>query len=281
VAFLTRPDGPDDGLYAYDLASIFALDVVERSEDRSVFSGRVRAPIAAWPVLYGGQIAAQCLVAAGLTVTDDRAPHSLHGYFLRAGKTDRRVEFVVDHDRDGRGYSARHVSALQDGRVIFSMLTSFSTNFDRTAFVDESPYRPERIRPREECVTSLADPLVDALEITTTRMVGERRLGSDMLWMRVPDPIEDTPLMRAAALTYVSDLGSGFSQNEDMSYGIGDASLDHAMWFHRFVDPHEWLILDMWPISAVDGRGVYHGAIRDESGQLAATIVQENLLRPL
>src|SRR5947209_4331908 len=33
--------------------------------------------------LYGGQVAAQALVAAAATTADDLVPHSLHCYFLR------------------------------------------------------------------------------------------------------------------------------------------------------------------------------------------------------
>src|SRR5918996_948833 len=35
--------------------------------------------------VFGGQVAAQALVAAGRTVGDDRGVHSLHAYFLRPG----------------------------------------------------------------------------------------------------------------------------------------------------------------------------------------------------
>ena len=75
-------------------------------------------------------MAAQCLIAAAATVEEGRLPHSLHGYFLRAGRSDLPVILEVDRDRDGRSFSARHVVAVQDGEVIFSMLTSFQTETD-------------------------------------------------------------------------------------------------------------------------------------------------------
>src|ERR1700761_2513907 len=75
--------------------------------------------------LYGGQVAAQALRAAGLSVEADRSPHSLHGYFLRAGDASRPTIFQVYRDRDGRSYSARRVVALQGGEVIFNMSASF------------------------------------------------------------------------------------------------------------------------------------------------------------
>nr|MDT0667147.1 thioesterase family protein [Micromonospora sp. DSM 115978] len=75
--------------------------------------------------LYGGQVAAQALMAAGRTVGDDRTPHSLHGYYLRRGDASRPTIFRVERDRDGRSYSARRVVAVQGGKVIFNMSASF------------------------------------------------------------------------------------------------------------------------------------------------------------
>ncbi len=44
--------------------------------------------------LYGGQVAAQALRAAGLTVPEGRHPHSMHCYYLRA----RRSRAPDDHE---------------------------------------------------------------------------------------------------------------------------------------------------------------------------------------
>ena len=41
--------------------------------------------------VFGGQVLAQGLIAAGRTVPSDRLPHSLHGYFLRAGAVDQPI----------------------------------------------------------------------------------------------------------------------------------------------------------------------------------------------
>ena len=78
-----------------------------------------------WP-LYGGQVAAQALYAAGYTVPDGRLPHSLHGYFLRSGSAGAPTVFQVYRDRDGRSFSARRVVAIQNGEVIFNMSASFA-----------------------------------------------------------------------------------------------------------------------------------------------------------
>ena len=42
---------------------------------------------------------AQALAAAGRTVAPDRAVHSLHAYFLRAGDVDHPIVYEVDRTR--------------------------------------------------------------------------------------------------------------------------------------------------------------------------------------
>ncbi|MGD9704586.1 MAG: acyl-CoA thioesterase [Acidimicrobiia bacterium] len=270
--------GADDDLHAADLASLLDLEVLERGDGVTVFLGRVRALGADWPVLYGGQVAAQSLIAAGSTVPEGRRPHSLHGYFLRPGRIDRKVQFRVDHDRDGRSYSARHVSAMQDGRVIFSMLASF-VEHETPSVLDDVPVRASAARGPDECPAHPVDPHIDARAITSRDEFDGRHLEPDALWVRVPTAMPADPLTQAAVLTYLSDLGSGFGQVEDPEVGIGGPSLDHALWFHEPIATDEWLLLDMWPVAAVKGRGVYHGTLRDRSGRLGVMIAQENLLR--
>ena len=64
--------------------------------------------------LFGGQVAAQALRAATITVGPDRIPHSFHGYFLRPGRSDLPTILHVARDRDGRSVSARRVTAICD-----------------------------------------------------------------------------------------------------------------------------------------------------------------------
>ena len=83
--------------------------------------------------LYGGQVAAQALRAAGMTVPEGRFAHSLHGYYLRSGEADHPTIMRVTRDRDGRSFSARHVVALQHGEAIFTDGRRRSTSTRRAA----------------------------------------------------------------------------------------------------------------------------------------------------
>ena len=78
--------------------------------------------------LFGGQVAAQALVAAERTTAQAARAHSLHAYFLRPGETGQPVVFQVDPLQDGRTFSRRRVTAIQGGRPILCLETSFTTD---------------------------------------------------------------------------------------------------------------------------------------------------------
>ncbi|OMJ29149.1 Acyl-coenzyme A thioesterase 8 [Smittium culicis] len=75
--------------------------------------------------VFGGQVVAQALAAAILTVSPEFIVHSLHSYFLLAGKQNEPIYYHVERIRDGRSFSSRTVLAKQKGRIIFSMSCSF------------------------------------------------------------------------------------------------------------------------------------------------------------
>ena len=75
--------------------------------------------------VFGGQVLAQALMAAGRT-TDGRLANSMHGYFLRAGDTTAPIVYQADRVRDGKSFSTRMVKAIQHGETIFIMSASFA-----------------------------------------------------------------------------------------------------------------------------------------------------------
>jgi len=255
-----------------DLAALLDLEVL----DRDLFRGANERTARARFSLYGGQVAAQALRAAGATVAPERAPHSLHGYFLRPGQTDRDVIYHVDRDRDGGSFSARHVRAVQDGEVIFSMLASFQEPED-AGTLDTVPTRggtaPDSLPARPSPL------LADVREITPTRIADGQLRHSDRLWVRSASRLPDDPLAHACAVAYVSDLGSGFGQVTKPDLPTGGPSIDHSLWFHEPIRADEWMLLELWPMKARNARGVYSGSLRSEDGRLGVVITQEMLLR--
>src|SRR5487761_2441781 len=74
--------------------------------------------------VFGGQVAAQALVAATRTVEQGRV-HSMHAYFLRPGDPLAPILYEVDRIRDGKSFVTRRVVAIQHGRAIFNLACSF------------------------------------------------------------------------------------------------------------------------------------------------------------
>ena len=257
---------------ARGLAALLDLEVL----DRDLFRGENEVGAGSRMSLYGGQVAAQALRAAGATVPPERLPHSLHGYFLRPGLVDRPVILHVDRDRDGGSFSARHVRAVQDGEVIFSMVASFhareeSATFD--AVVTRGGADPATLAARPSPF------LVEVREVTPTRIGDGQVRHSDSLWVRASSPLPDDPLVHACAVTYVSDLGSGFGQVDVQGRPAGGPSIDHSLWFHDPIRADEWMLLELWPLKASGSRGVYSGSLRSRDGHLGVLIAQEMLLR--
>jgi acyl-CoA thioesterase II len=223
--------------------------------------------------LYGGQVAAQALYAAGRTVPEGRLPHSLHGYFLRQGSTQRPTLLQVERDRDGQSFSARRVVAIQNGEVIFNMAASFAA--PRAGADLEAESVPEI--PAPDATPRLTHPYHESFEFRTEQ--DGYRMPS-RFWIRCTAELPDDPLLHAAILAYTSDISNGLISLEGDSSRAGP-SLDHAVWFHRPARADEWTWQDLIPHTAAAGRGLYTGTVHSVAGSRIATIAQEALFREL
>lgn len=229
--------------------------------------------------LFGGLIAAQSLAAAAATVEPEKHPQSLHLYFVRGGRPGVDVELVVERTRDGRSFDTRRVTAVQEGKVILEMLTSFHVSEPGVDLHPPAPPMP----PVEEC-TSLGDVggLSDRFEMRVPP--ANAALFGPPHWVRMLTPVEDDPVVRACALAFMSDMGlmaAARPPGTPLRFGPGfqAASLDHSVWFHRPFVPDAWHCYQANPINNVGARGLAVGGFYDESGRLIASMAQEALWR--
>ena len=248
--------------------------------------------------VFGGQVLAQALVAGMRTMVDNRAPHSLHSYFLRPGDIAKEIEFSVEILRDGRSFSARRVHALQDGKPIFSMIASFQ---DEDAGLNHQSEMPKGVTPPEELPT--AAQLLGALDHPVTNYWSKARpfdlrhasepvylqpakehLAEQLIWFKALSELPDDPQLQAAALAYASDYSilESILRRHGISWahpGLASASLDHAMWFHRPARVDDWLLYVQDSPSAQNGRGLSQGKIFNREGSLIASVAQEGMIR--
>lgn len=252
--------------------------------------------------VFGGQVLAQCIIAAGRTVTpaDGQPPrfiHSLHGYFLRPGDSKLPVHFAVERLRDGGSFSARRVHAIQKGAPIMSVIMSFQEEADGIDHQVAMPTvtAPEDLPTTADVVGDIDHPI--AQHWAHGRIVDVRHVESALylepaaereprqhLWMRAMSGLPNDPLTGAAVLAYVSDytlLEAAMRANGVawVTPGYRAASLDHAMWFHRPVRLDDWILYAQESPSAQGGRGLGLGRMFSRDGTLIATVAQEGMMR--
>lgn len=266
-------------------AVLAALDLSERGPDR--FRGD--SIVMGMPRVFGGQVLAQALVAAGRTVAPAMPAHSLHAYFLRAGDPHRPIDFDVTHVRDGRRLSVRSVVARQGERVLATMTASFAAAGEGvTHQVPPPPLAdPETLPTLAEHAANWGG-LSEAwggLESIDCRIDAA---AEDLVWLRLAGAeAGDDALLKQAMLVYLSDVTTlaaalvqhgiplGVETLDDRSWD--GVSLDHAVWFHRPARADDWLLFAQSSPSASDGRAFTRAEVFDRAGGLVASVAQEGL----
>jgi len=265
--------------------------IAPRRTDELVFTGDSLLP---QQRIFGGQVVAQCLMAANHTVSEALEAHSLHAYFLRAGNPEIPIEFEVDPIRDGRSFCTRRVVARQRGEAIFNTSISYHVHEEG---VEHSFVMPQVSAPRSEAddlsgflglTTKAGDPnLIDLYHIErqrVTRYSAEQQPPIGRSWFRAIGPLPDDRSVHQAALVMISDyslLSTVFyPQPYDNPFkSFLAASLDHAIWFHRAGKMDDWVLYDCDTPRAGGGRGFSRGFLWAQDGTLLASTAQESLMR--
>lgn len=255
------------------------------------------------PRVFGGQVAAQALLALGRTVLPDRPVHSLHVHFAGLVRPAEPLLFRVTRVKQGRSFDLRQVSALQRDRVVLTATGSFQEpepgpvhhpvhHPPATAMPDPAslPRWEQQFADRRDRLTMLwgrSRPLdlrfVDPPHLDPS--LPERpRDRMRVLW-RSDGPLPDDALLHACLAVYASDTtlletallphGTVFADGR-----FHAASLNHAMWFHAPVRADDWLLHEQSAEATGGGRGFATSRTYDLSGRLVVSAAQEGLLRP-
>ena len=270
------------------------------SIDVDLFRGR--QPDTERQRVFGGQVAAQALVAAARTV-ERGVRRALAALLLPAPRRHRRVPIVYDVEniRDGRSFATRRVSRRQHGRPIYYRRST--SRCPRTGLEHQDPM-PDVMPPEEGCRPGRAargSAAADA-EHWEQEWAAARRPLRRQLRGRRPgrrprppgagaavdpgrrQPLPDDPLVHLAAFTYASDmtlLGAAL-----VPHGIDIALAAAAAGLAR---PHDLVppavprrrVVALRPVLAV-GRGRPRPGLArvfTQDGELVATVAQEGLIR--
>ncbi|WP_326825520.1 acyl-CoA thioesterase II [Streptosporangium sp. NBC_01639] len=280
-----------------ELLNLLDLEQIELD----IFRGR--SPEERIQRVFGGQVAAQALVAAGRTVPPERHVHSLHAYFIRPGDPAIPIVYHVERVRDGRSFTTRRISAIQHGKVIFSMSASF--HIVEEGVEHQAAVIPEVVQP--ESLPMLQDRILEVVGedspwrewLSRPRPVDARyvtpltweahldpalRGSKTNVWFRYDTELPDDPLLHVVLAAYASDftLVDTVLLTHGLAWGasnVSGASLDHAMWFHRPFRVDDWMLYAQESPWSGAARGLARGEMFTRSGELAVSVVQEAMIR--
>ncbi len=250
--------------------------------------------------VFGGQVLAQAITAAYRTVKQEHQLHSLHSYFLRPGNSTKPILFEVDPIRNGKSFSTRRVTAIQNGKAIFTLSSSWQKA--ETGLIHSQPLPdllpPDALRGDLETFKALSQEqnefarfafrfeAIDSRSVERTSIAqGESHPPYKNTWLRARDRLDDEPWIHLGLLAYMSDLDFMSTSmlphgREKLRDGIQGASLDHSIWFHRPFRADDWLLFSKESPHAGGARGFVRGKFFTRDGHLVATAAQECLIRP-
>ncbi|WP_372735338.1 acyl-CoA thioesterase [Nocardioides sp.] len=275
-----------------DLVGLLDLEYL----DVDLFRGS--QPDSPRPRVYGGQVAAQALVAAVRSVDPEFRPHSFHSYFLLPGDYSLPIVYEVERIRDGRSFLTRRVMARQHGRPIYYQTVNFQR--EEEGF-DHQDLMPEVAGPEagfnlvelmRRGGSDEADALGKEWSALEVSWLGNSKNGlpadaehpaQARMWIRVKPGLSDDPIEHLAAFAYASDislLGASLAAHDANPAKTQMASLDHTIWFHQPFRADEWWLYDQWSPRAHGARGLSLGRVFTQDGTLVATLAQEGLIRP-
>ncbi|MGH8042785.1 MAG: acyl-CoA thioesterase, partial [Rudaea sp.] len=184
--------------------------------------------------VFGGQVLGQALAAAQRTVDPERAVHSLHAYFLRAGDIEAPIVYDVDRARDGKSFSVRRIVAIQHGQPILHCAASFQiaeTGVEHQLSMPDVP-PPEDLQPADAVAPDELAKLPVKLQRWLARkgpfefrhvyprneLKPAKRPPYQQVWFRLAGRAPDDPALHRALLAYASDF-----------HLIGTATLPHGI----------------------------------------------------
>lgn len=276
--------------------SLFNLDKVDR--DIYSWSGKN----VGFKRIFGGQVMAQTLIAAYKTIDVKHFAHSFHSYFLRPGQMDKPITFTVDRIRDGKSFSTRTVKAIQDGEAIFNSSISFQKEekgLEHQIKMPDVP-KPEDLKSEIENRRALLEKLnmdegdmpmflkqreIEMRPVEVQDYFNPKKLPPyKNTWIKAEGKLPKDLISQQAFLLYISDMGLLAAANNSvgvnfLTKNFQNASLDHAMWFHRKIDLNDWFLYSIDSPITRNARGFSRGSIFSKTGDLVASCTQEGLIR--
>ena len=239
--------------------------------------------------ILGGHISAQALMAASQTAPG-RAPHSVSTYFLRPGDSRLPVEFDVADLQEGRTFSARRVTARQDGQILLETMSSFKAPGTGPAPIRYQPSMPAV--PQPESLPWVPPHYAESEEVSARdsaslrwferRVVDAEKLppARSRIWWRPDGDVLEDPVLAATLVAYLSAVTLTEPTHAPRGSVDGSAMRDHSVWFHAPAVLSDWLLYEQSSPSSSDSLALASGTMFNRDGDLLCTAKQEMYFPP-
>jgi acyl-CoA thioesterase II len=237
------------------------------------------------PVVFGGQILAQTVVAAARSAPG-RELKSLHTVFVRGAAPDRPLELDVDVLQDGRTFATLSVSVCQGDRLCARSLALLHA--PEADLIRHAAAPPEVSPPDQTPARPVSHPWWDLRVVGDVDFSDPDQVGPPELpvWSRFRD-VPAEPSAGQALLAFASDgflIATAMRPHKGVGQALAHVTISttvmaHTLSFHQPFRADEWLLLAHH--SPWAGRGRSHGRadVFTETGRLVASYAQENMIR--
>jgi len=241
------------------------------------------------PVVFGGQLLAQMITAAGAH-SPGKTVKTIHTTFARAARVDADTELIVDTFHAGRAFASHTITAVQGDRVCArAQVLTDAEEPDLIAHHDAAPALTppdgegatgHSVFPGAEFVIADGVDLVDS-----AAPVGPAELT---VWYRSLHTA-DEPLLNQAVFSWGTDgflIGTAMRPHAGMGYDRAHVDLStgvigHTLTFHRPFSMTDWLLMQHESPFAGGGRSYGRCHIFDSAGELVASYIQDNMIRAM
>jgi len=238
-------------------------------------------------VVFGGQLLAQSIEAA-MQGHDDKSVKTLHTVFARAASPERPVDITVEPVQAGRTFASSTVTISQGDRVCTRALVLLHA--DESDFIRHADLAPAAKPPLEgDAVDGRPDgwqlQVVDGVDVSDPDAVGPPDLD---VWTRFVGAPEDRTIDQAL-LAFATDgflIGTAMRPHA----GVGQAQahvsvstgvISHTLTFHEPAAASEWMLMSHHSSYTGHGRCYGRADVFRADGVLAASFVQDGMIRPL
>jgi acyl-CoA thioesterase II len=236
------------------------------------------------PVIFGGQLLAQSVVAA-LQDQGEKRVKTIHTVFARGGSPQAPVEIQVERMHSGRAFASSTVSISQGDSLCARSLVLLSA--DEPDFIRHADASPGLAPPDASAPAADGEAFevrfVDDVDISDPELVGPPDLD---VWFRVQQATDD-PSIDQALLAYISDgflIGTAMRPHAGVGQAqahvtVATAVVSHTLTFHDRFSVRDWLLLAHHSTYAGGGRCHGRANVFAVDGTLAASYVQDGMIR--